>query len=37
LDLEAVPAGVAPLAISSMEGAVMMSKLYGAPSTFTGL
>jgi hypothetical protein len=35
-DLEAVPKGVAPLAFSSMEGPVMMSKLYGAPTTFTG-
>jgi TetR/AcrR family transcriptional repressor of nem operon len=35
-DLEDVPKGVAPLAFSSMEGPVMMSKLYGAPTTFTG-
>ena len=31
------PAGMVPLAISSMEGPVMMSKLYERPSTFTGL
>ena len=31
------PAGVVPLAISSMEGPVMMSKLYERRSTFTGL
>jgi hypothetical protein len=31
------PAGMVPLAISSMEGLVMMSKLYERPSTFTGL
>jgi hypothetical protein len=36
-DLEAVIEGVVPLAISSTEGPVMMSKLYGAPTKFTGL
>jgi len=28
--------GVASVAISSTEGSVMMSKLYGAPTKFTG-
>jgi hypothetical protein len=36
-DLEAVLEGMSPLAISSTEGTVMMSKLYGAPTRFTGL
>jgi len=35
-DPEAVLEAVATVAISTIEGAVMMSKLYGTPTKFTG-
>jgi hypothetical protein len=34
-DPEAVPEAVATVAISTIEGALMMSKLYGTPTKFT--